>query len=777
MQTLVVVPTARSIRNAFLQLKQDKLLDKYITIGEFFEKIIYVPNSKYIDEDTRNILLLEASNFQNFSKLQIERNFFAFMKNSSYIFKFFEELSVEKVDFQTLKNADTYLEYEEHITILEELYKRYCELLKKYHLYDGITKVNEYRFYDGYIKQFDKIKLYIEGILSRFELELLEQVAQITTVVICFETSRFNTKLKNRLEELVKFKFLENHRYEIDLSSKKILLEEKSSLPSKIEVIALQQRILQVGFIQQKIYEFVQEGIAPEDIVVVLPDESFQEFLELFDTKRNFNYAMGRSFKSSELYKKLQVTLEIFNDNSLEKEFALNRIKEDLFEYLADMRSQQITVRILEEVFEHIALYASTKEEKEIFFEEVYKLLKLYPYIKELDLIAILQLFLNRLSKRNFFDIGGGKVTVLGVLETRNVTFDGVIVVDFNDNIVPKRNDKDIYLNSKVRKFASLPTTKEREDLQKDYYYKLFSRAKKVALSYVQNQTTLPSRFLKEFKTQKRSLDSVHLSSILFSSGKDGDCFPKDQEVMYDFTKVNLSATMLESFLVCKRAFYYRYVAKIKPFELPSELPKEWEIGRYIHNGLKELYESNRNYNDAKELKENFQRIIQKLLGNNPLHRFQLSYVIKQLEAFFQNEVERLKEKKIIALEKAITIKYNDLTLYGVIDRIDQGESGLEILDYKTGKLKLYTKNNYEQATSYQLEFYYLLAKELGDIQSVSFYDIFNAKIVQEAFFKEKLAQLKQILTELEELGSFKTIQTEDKKNCEYCAYKIMCGR
>ena len=53
-------------------------------------------------------------------------------------------------------------------------------------------------------------------------------------------------------------------------------------------------------------------------------------------------------------------------------------------------------------------------------------------------------MFLQRLASRTIDDVRGGKITVMGVLETRNISFDGVIIVDFNDNHVPKKSDKDI---------------------------------------------------------------------------------------------------------------------------------------------------------------------------------------------------------------------------------------------------------------------------------------------------------------------------------------------
>jgi len=152
---LIVLPSARSIRQE--QLKQNSkeaiFLPDYLPMGEFISKLTLVENLKPLDEDTRNLLLLEASKFKNFSKLQIEQNFFTFTKNSSYIFKFFEELSGELFDIKHLKDADLYAEYEEHITILEELYKRYENLCLEKKVLDKIFLPKLYKLNSAFFKK------------------------------------------------------------------------------------------------------------------------------------------------------------------------------------------------------------------------------------------------------------------------------------------------------------------------------------------------------------------------------------------------------------------------------------------------------------------------------------------------------------------------------------------------------------------------------------------------------------------------------------------------
>ena len=60
-----------------------------------------------------------------------------------------------------------------------------------------------------------------------------------------------------------------------------------------------------MGYVQSAIAQFVEEGLNPEEIVVILPDERFAEVLRPFDTWHNLNFAMGISLKQSHFYQNL----------------------------------------------------------------------------------------------------------------------------------------------------------------------------------------------------------------------------------------------------------------------------------------------------------------------------------------------------------------------------------------------------------------------------------------------------------------------------------------
>ena len=136
---MTILPSSRAIRAAILKDQDNNsFLPSYITMSEFLQRALLVDGYVRVDDDTRTLLLLEASEFKAFSALKIERNFFTFTQNSSYIFRFFEELSGELVDINSLSLADTYGDYEEHIEILQELYLRYERVCEEKRILDPI---------------------------------------------------------------------------------------------------------------------------------------------------------------------------------------------------------------------------------------------------------------------------------------------------------------------------------------------------------------------------------------------------------------------------------------------------------------------------------------------------------------------------------------------------------------------------------------------------------------------------------------------------------------
>ncbi|MDH5464466.1 MAG: hypothetical protein OEW60_02495, partial [Thiovulaceae bacterium] len=436
-----VFATSRSLRQFYnLALKQNQFIDKAMTIGELFSRMVLVPDYSFVDDETRLLLLAQAADFEHFQTLQIERDILSFLHNSDYIFRFFEELSGENVEVESLDAHDTYAEYEEHLAVLTELRQRYKILLDEKKLIDRIFIPQFFTLNEAYLAGIGSIELELEGYLTHYELNLLDEASQIIPVTINFIAHEFNEKLQKRFEALG-IRLEKGYHYQIDLSQKNIHSKEPYKKELHVQTTPFSERILQVAFIKKQISHLVlDEKIEPENIIIVLPDESFASTLAMFDDENNFNFAMGKSFKEEIFVKRFDAVMRYF-DHPIEQHHHryLRFIEgfEPAFELVRLHYSEACSMAMFEKIIEPFLVGIETESEQ-IIRQELFGFAKLESLLKGSSLKILLQLFMRRLHQQSLDDARGGKITVMGLLETRGATYDGVIVVDFNDEFVPK---------------------------------------------------------------------------------------------------------------------------------------------------------------------------------------------------------------------------------------------------------------------------------------------------------------------------------------------------
>lgn len=775
--TLRVFTTARAIREYTTGNREASgFLETIQTIDDFEKRLLLFPGKRNMDGDTRTILLGEAAAFQAFDFLKIDREFFKFLRHTPFLLRFFEELSSEEVELDRLERNDTYAEYDRHLAILKTLKERYETLLEEHGFLDRITVPKTYELNTGYLKRFSAVHLHVDGYPTRFEFRLFREIAARVPFHLHLETTPYSGKLLERLEE---FPLQADRRYELDLTGGTIL--EETPLPSKLspKLYACKNRLLQIAVIRKKVYDFVQKGIAPEKIAVILPDESFRESLELFDRERNFNYAMGRSFAFLPQYKRLEALARYLTEENPENRARLSRLEPEWEERVETWKPRWNAIPRAEETTEFLTLFRPEKgEAAEKFDDALFRFLKLEGHLAKTTLEKRTTLFLNRLDELTLDDVGGGKITVMGILETRGAAFDGVIIVDFNEGFVPAESLKDMFINSHVRKKAGLPTRTDRQNLQKSYYHRLLAHAKQAAVCYTDDEERPPSRFLRAMKITGTPEEVGEAWSALLYPPVPRPA-RKEPEIV---EKVNLlagsvSASRLKTWLTCKRKYYHRYEGKLEEAKLPSLEPEPYEVGNLVHNALQALYQEIPHFEDPEELQHQLEQRINAAAGANRILAFDGRLWGKRLEAFARTEVERFKNGfRVHALEAELTAKVGPFTLKGRIDRIDEKDGDLFVLDYKTGSYEMTNEKKLEETTDFQLVFYHHLARNLGPVEACGIYDLKKGEIVFDPLIEEKKEFLELRLHQMAQPEqNFE--KTDNRQRCRYCEYQLICGR
>ncbi|MCK4442778.1 MAG: PD-(D/E)XK nuclease family protein, partial [Sulfurovaceae bacterium] len=357
MKTLEIYPTSRAIRVKREELKEyNGFLPTLMRIDEFEQRAILIPELIMVDSLQKVLLLKEASKFNSFQRLKINRDLIRFFTKSDSILKFFEELSHEEVSFDDLANGDAYVEFAEHIEILEELFENYRNLLASKGLTDRAFLPHNYQINSGFIETYDRFELFLEGYMSRFELFIIEHIAKTKEFIIHMQTSKFNQKMQDRfiemgIEELPKDSFVS-----FDLHTKEIIHTKPIQQHINAKVFSVEERLAQIPLLFESVQNMIEQGIAPENIVVILPDEKFKNAIRLYDSFNNFNFAMGFDYNKSKIYKQLEAIYRYWQSFSEESITLLKNYNIDRDNLSSITPSKKVTVDIFFKSIEFIDL-------------------------------------------------------------------------------------------------------------------------------------------------------------------------------------------------------------------------------------------------------------------------------------------------------------------------------------------------------------------------------------------------------------------------------------
>ena len=683
---------AKSVDSAFLPPCK--------TISEFFENAVIYEGIR-LPKNLRPLFLWRAIKNIEIANLGFEKSFLRFLEGSNFIFGFFDELDLANVKISDIDINDTYGDYSDHLRILERIFEAYKNELKNYNLDDENYQINT-----SFLKAYKEIEIFIDGTLSAKDMRLLGKIAESTDITLFFTTTTYNLNL---LQKTLSQNLSKNTRYAFHINTHK--LSELGALEAKNKQINLYKfdlRLSQALLVLAKVNEWLKDGI--EDIAVILPDENFAKYLQVFDAMRNLNYAMG--FADTKLAQKIQN----MSEKSPKEILRLSELDMELSAF--------------SEILEHLS------SEEIIAF--------LLRNIKNLD------------------DNNGGKVRVMGILESRAMSFERVIIVDFNSEFIPMLNDNDMFLNTAIRKRLNLPTLRDKENLQRHYYFMLIQNTEIVEIACKKGAPT--ASLLND------------LSEICQINEIDGDkkwrFFPPQgkkeyiaDEIIAKNSLTKLSASAIKTFLECKRRYYFAYLCG----RFGDSEEKEEFLGTKIHNLLCEMGSD-----------FDLDKIAPFARQYAPNEQLDLQVAIKRLGRFFKEQVEFLKcGGEILGVEKSKEFKIGDFDFVCKIDRIDRvktpsGADKIRIIDYKLKKDFSAKKEGFLQLAIYKRA---LGSEFSGSEIECGYFDLYENKIfaMDEEAENDALAMMDCALDELK--GEINFARCEDVGVCRFCEYKYLCER
>lgn len=310
---------------------------------------------------------------------------------------------------------------------------------------------------------------------------------------------------------------------------------------------------------------------------------------------------------------------------------------------------------------------------------------------------------------------------VLGMLETRLLHFSKIFLIDVTDDQLPGNPIRSSLLPDSLRKILGLPNAHDRDILTAYTFYRLLAGAKEVYL-YWQEGIEVSNSF--EGKKQKSRFVEEILWEEEQSIGSQitpGDYVlniakpevspplrrrrhiiktPAIQRQLNSILSHPVSATQLDTYLMCPLRFYFERVAMVRPVEVVNEDDDPASVGQLLHKVLKVFFMDYVGKECTKEdLSSERLRMLfkEELLSSGLINSLppESSMMLslsgpEKLVRFLSRQPDKT---KIIHLEKyfqaTLQINGNTRILEGILDRVDKrGNEGVIIFDYKSGRIK-----------------------------------------------------------------------------------------
>lgn len=311
---------------------------------------------------------------------------------------------------------------------------------------------------------------------------------------------------------------------------------------------------------------------------------------------------------------------------------------------------------------------------------------------------------------------------VMGVLETRALDFDRLIILSMNEGIFPLKKAANSFIPYNLRRGFGLPTYEHQDSVWAYHFYRLIRRAKQVTLLYDTRTTGLQTGEVSRFVHQLRYhyqyplIDELVVYDVA-SSAVPPISVQKTAEVeklLSDFLFGGpraLSASAINTYLDCPLKFYFSVLEQIQEEDEITETVERDVFGSILHKVMEDLYAPFKGKlvtADLLKLLRKDQPLLTGTIVRAFAELFFKSPVVRPLEGenFLTGEMIRKYAEKIleqdarftpfhyIESEKKVraTITLSDkrvVQLKGFIDRVDSLDRVLRIVDYKTGSGKL----------------------------------------------------------------------------------------
>ena len=366
--------------------------------------------------------------------------------------------------------------------------------------------------------------------------------------------------------------------------------------------------------------------------------------------------------------------------------------------------------------------YSENPENDFINLELLYHINKIFLQInnscEKLDYlknINSLKIIFKELCEMNTSPFSGEPVKglqIMGMLETRLLNYKNIIVTSVNEGILPVGNNNSSFIPFEIKKANELQTFKEKDSVFAYHFYRLIKRAQNIWLIYNTEPDAMnngeQSRFITQIEVE--GIHSVNKNILISKTPVKQSVEPSYsktklvQEKLSSIVENGISASMLCLYALDQIKFFETYILGLKEEKIEETIASS-TIGNIVHDSLEIIYkgyvgkrlkiEDLEKMNKlvsttVKDVIKNYMREENNNKGKNVIIIETVKKYVERVIEIDRKVVENENDLRIIAVEKEFETKIKDgskkYKIRGKIDRVDQVNGELRVIDYKSGK-------------------------------------------------------------------------------------------
>lgn len=586
------------------------------------------------------------------------------------------------------------------------------------------------------------------------------------------------------------------------------------------------------------------------DIFKILQNQLFKKYYKSFNPTIQLQTIIQKIIDKNYVWINTKVLSELFEDSYPFIEELFNNWTNSL---QGVSSVSKIIAAFNDSENEALQLSSTEKEYLHVFtkyFNRLNSLIQTHSYLD--SLLTLKSLFKQIIGAASVPFIGEPLqgLQIMGVLETRTLDFENIILLGVNEGVLPSGKSSNSFIPNDLKRFHGMPLYGDKDAVYAYHFYRILQRASNVLITYNTEHSVLGSGEKSRFITQLQfELQKYNNSHIITERMLSGDTLPASTKNTISISKSDLnlipilkklttnsqydglSPSALITYKDCGLRFFYRYGVGIKETDDVEESAEANTQGSILHESLEMLYKPfvgrvltvddlkvclTKTEETVNLIFQNYFSQRESQFGKNFLQRKVLyEYVNKLLKndlKLIQHSQKTNELLSLIDLEKDLSATINltinglDAIMYlkGSADRIDKLGNNIRIIDYKssvktddkfkfTGFEDLFTDSKYNKMLQLFMYAWLVVKNKLAKPEELQPCIIPFKKFEEQPKFiledtksSDVLTFTTELLDEFESHLKLKILeiiskdqpfaQTQDLKQCEYCAYATICN-